>query len=301
MRMRRAMWAAALSGVLVGTATGPASAAPGPVAVTPATAQNYVALGDSYASGAVDFPQANLLTCARSSVDYPTLVARALQVASFTDATCAKATLDDLGGVQDGVVLGDAPPQLDALRPDTTLVTLTMGGNDIELFTVARSCINVLPPPFGHSCVPTFTAGGHDEVAARVVALAPVFSRALDEIHARSPQATIVLVGYPTVSRPGGCPDSQPAWPQDVDYLRGVLEKLNELIKTEAAEHNAIYVDTEPSTVGHDMCAPRDQQWVNGIIPSLTTPSFYPLHPNTLGQQNLARQVLLTLAAHHIR
>ena len=48
------------------------------------------------------------------------------------------------------------------------------------------------------------------------------------------------------------------------------------------------------------MCAPRDQQWVNGIIPSMTTPSFFPLHPNTIGQQNMARQVLGTLAQHHI-
>ena len=65
-------------------------------------------------------------------------------------------------------------------------------------------------------------------MAARVAALAPVYSRALAEIHARSPKATIVLIGYPTVSRPGGCPATQPAWPQDVDYLRGVLDKLNQ-------------------------------------------------------------------------
>jgi lysophospholipase L1-like esterase len=282
-----------VASVLIGTAASQATAAP-------ATGQHYVALGDSYASGAVDFPQTDLLTCARSAVNYPTLVAAALHVATYTDATCAQATLGDLDGVKPGVVVGTSPPQLNALRPDTTLVTMTMGGNDIQLVTVARHCINVLPPPLGRSCAAAFTAGGHDELAARVAALAPVYSRALDEIHARAPKATIVLVGYPTISRPGGCPDAQPAWPQDVDYLRGVLHELNELIKTEAAEHHAFYVDTEASTVGHDMCAPRDQQWVNGVIPSLSTPSVFPLHPNTIGQQNLARRVLDALAQHHI-
>jgi len=265
-------------------------------AAPPPAGAHYVALGDSFAAGSVDFPQSTLLACARSAVNYPSLVAQSLHVATFKDATCAEAEVGDLNTPQAGVVLGAAPPQFDVLTPDTTLVTLTMGGNDIGLAGVAQGCLNTLPWPNGISCAAKLTTGGHDVMIDRLAALAPGYSDALDEIHTRAPKATVLIVGYPTVSRPGGCPQ-QPAWPSDVDYLRGVLHRLNALLRTEAAKHHDTYVDTTASTIGHDMCATPDQQWINGLIPSFTTPSFLPLHPNTYGQQNLARQVLAALDA----
>ncbi|WP_433623914.1 SGNH/GDSL hydrolase family protein [Nocardia sp. CA-120079] len=287
-KVRPAVAAAAMTVVASAAITGQASA-------DPAAETHYVALGDSFAAGAGVFPQTELATCARSAVNYPSLVAKELGVATFQDVTCGGATLRDLASPQRGVVSGTAAPQFDALTPDTTLVTMTMGGNDIGLASQALRCGNLLPEPYGTSCADTFTANGVDTFAERTKALAPVYGTAIDEIRSRAPEATIVIVGYPTASREGACPAQQPAWPRDADYLQDVLVNLNTLLRSVSAAHGAIFVDTAASSVGHDMCAAPDQQWINGLIPSLSTPSIVPLHPNTFGEQNIAQQVVAAL------
>lgn len=267
----------------------------GPAHAEPAAGTHYVALGDSFAAGAGVFPQTELATCSRSAVNYPALVAQELGVTTFKDVTCGGATLDDLTSAQRGVVSGTAAPQFDALTPDTTLVTMTMGGNDIGLASEALRCGNLLPEPYGTSCADTFTANGIDTFAERTKALAPVYGNAIDDIRSRAPEATIVIVGYPTATRAGACPAQQPAWPRDADYLQGVLVDLNAVLRNVSAAHGAIFVDTATSSIGHDMCATPDQQWINGLIPSLSTPSFVPLHPNTFGEQNIAEQIVAAL------
>lgn len=276
------------------TLAGAFVAGPSAATAAPNQGEHYVALGDSFAAGSVVFPQSELFTCARSAVNYPALVAQALHVASFKDVSCGSATLDSLANPEAGNVAGVAPPQFDALTPDTTLVTLTMGGNDIGLASKALRCVNPLPQPYGTSCAESMTAGGRDIFDERIRGLSGRYDRALDQIHLRAPKAKVVVVGYPTVSRPGGCPE-QPAWPRDIDYMQKALNKLNALLRRQAVGNRAIFVDTASSSVGHDMCAAADQQWVNGLIPSFSTPSVMPLHPNTLGQQNIARQVLAAI------
>ncbi|MFX0581321.1 SGNH/GDSL hydrolase family protein [Nocardia nepalensis] len=276
-------------------AFGASAAITGQAIAEPIEGIHYVALGDSFAAGAGVFPQAELATCTRSAVNYPALVAEELGVETFKDVTCGGATLDDLASPQRGVVSGTAAPQFDALTPDTTLVTMTMGGNDIGLAKQALLCGNLLPEPNGTSCADAFTAGGVDIFAERTKALASVYGTAIDEIRSRAPKATVAIVGYPTASRAGACPEQQPAWPRDADYLQGVLVDLNALLRNVSAAHGAIFVDTAASSVGHDMCAAPDQQWINGLIPSLSTPSFVPLHPNTFGEQNIAQQVVAAL------
>ncbi|WP_330252634.1 SGNH/GDSL hydrolase family protein [Nocardia sp. NBC_00565] len=267
----------------------------GQATADPAEGVHYVALGDSFAAGAGVFPQADITTCLRSAVNYPSLVAKELGVATFKDVTCGGATLDELTEPQRGIVSGAAAPQFDALTPDTTLVTMTMGGNDIGLAKQALLCGNLLPEPNGTSCADAFTADGVDTFAERTTALAPVYGTAIDEIRSRAPQATVVIVGYPTASQPGACPAQQPAWPRDADYLQAVLVNLNALLRKVSAEHGAIFVDTATSSIGHDMCAAPEEQWINGLIPSLSTPSFVPLHPNTFGEENIAKQVVAAL------
>lgn len=267
----------------------------GQASADPAADIHYVALGDSFAAGAGVFPQTELAMCSRSAVNYPALVAKELGVATFKDVTCSGATLDDLTSPHRGIVSGTAAPQFDALTPDTTLVTMTMGGNDIGLASQALRCGNLLPEPYGKSCEDTFTANGIDTFAERTKALAPVYGNAIDEIRSRAPEATVVIVGYPTASRAGACPERQPAWSRDADYLQGVLVDLNALLRNVSAAHGAIFVDTATSSIGHDMCATADQQWINGLIPSLSTPSFIPLHPNTTGEANIAQQVVAAL------
>jgi lysophospholipase L1-like esterase len=159
-------------------------------------------------------------------------------------------------------------------------VTLTIGGNDVDLVGTAIECVNLLPPPLGTSCRDRLTANGRDVLAERIDAYAAEFAAALDLISARAPHARIVVVGYGTYIRPGGCYPDQPIWGRDADYLQGSIHRLNEVFARESAEHGAEFVDIAPPTVGHDACAPSSRRWFEGV--AATGPAA-PLHPNADG------------------
>ncbi|HEX8870214.1 MAG TPA: GDSL-type esterase/lipase family protein, partial [Lentzea sp.] len=89
----------------------------------------YVALGDSAAAGPLIPHQDVELWCLRSDHNYPQVAAKFLG-ARLTDVTCSGAETDHLQGHQFGFVT----PQLEALKPTTDLVSLTIGANDIGLF-----------------------------------------------------------------------------------------------------------------------------------------------------------------------
>ncbi|MFG1793318.1 SGNH/GDSL hydrolase family protein [Nocardia sp. NPDC049149] len=289
-RPRAAAMVAALGCTMTAVALGPATA-------EASTGGVYVALGDSDAAGSVVFPQSELLTCARSTANYPSLVAKALQVQTFRDVTCASATTKHLTQPQPGNVVGVAPPQFDALSADTTLVTMSMGGNDIGIADDAYGCVNPFPAAAGHSCAADFTAGGRDTFVERTDALAATYGDVLEQIHQRAPHARVLVVGYQYFFRPGGCPAAHPISSRDSDYLQQSLSRLNAMVAAQAAAHNATYVDLEPSTINHDACAPVGDRWAEGIIPSPPTggTSLIPVHPNAAGYENTARQILAAL------
>lgn len=258
---------------------------------------NYVALGDSFSAGSGIAPTAAPTgipgDCTRSAVNYPKLVAAALDATTFRDATCGAAVTADLAGRQLGLS-GLALPQYDALTPDTTLVTVGIGGNDIGLVQLGVSCVNPLPEPQGVSCAAVQTAGGRDAVGARIESFAPTYGVVIEEIRARSPYAKIVLVGYPQGIRAGGCPGRQPAWAADATYLQAKIDQLNDAMEREAAEHGAAFVDLDASTTGHDVCAAAGESWMVGVVPT-STDALVPLHPNAAGHRNTAEQVLAAL------
>lgn len=144
-----------------------------------------VALGDSYGSGvgANDYQVATEGTCWRSLNSTSEVVVRKLRAAgrnvAFTNVTCSGATIDDLRrSYHDSV-------QLDALRPDTTLVLLTIGGNDIGFGPHVTLCLN-------GNC-----AGLPAALAmAKLPRMAQNQAKLIDEIKARSPHAKIVQLGY---------------------------------------------------------------------------------------------------------
>ena len=123
---------AGLSGCDSGTSAAnvETSASPSATAAAPA-GPTYVALGDSY-TAAPGVPTTEQESgCLRSSGNYPSLVAAALG-RELVDVSCSGASTPSL---VEGQRVGDgtAAPQLDALTPDTSLVTLGVGGNDLDL------------------------------------------------------------------------------------------------------------------------------------------------------------------------
>lgn len=258
----------------------------------------YVAMGDSYSAGSGVSPQAPTTAasiCLRSSANYPSLVAAQLGITRFTDVTCGAAKSTDLAGSQPDPFGPDHAPQFDALTPDTTLVTLGIGGNDIGLVELAASCINPLPEPAGRSCAAANLADGRDPVGERIEAFAPTYGTLFDEIRERAPRAHIVLVGYPVAMQPNGCPGVQPAWAADANYIQDKITQLNQVMADQAAAHDVTFISLEASSTGHDACADPDARWMVGAIPSVPD-GFVPLHPNAAGHANTAEQILAVIA-----
>jgi lysophospholipase L1-like esterase len=254
----------------------------------------YASLGDSYtAAPLVPNPTGSPILCGRSTNNYPSDVSRALSPSSFTDASCSSATTADMAQSQslDGGVQ-TAPPQFNALASSDALVTLGIGGNDAGLIGVAEECgkLDVIRP-FGTACKNHYTSGGSDPNKAAINATGPKVAAVIQGIHARAPQAEVLVVGYPD-----GLPTNGSAcWPLvplsagDITYFNSLETALNTVLRNAANANGATYVDTFTSSIGHDACKAPGTAWVNGFIP---TSAAFPLHPNQAGEQNMANQVL---------
>jgi lysophospholipase L1-like esterase len=264
-----------------------AAAGAGPAAE--ADPGGYVALGDSYTAGPLIPDQlADPLGCLRSDRDYPHVVAAALAPAAFRDVSCSGADTGDMTSPQ-GVTPGPNPPQLDALSPSTTLVTLGIGGNDIGFSEIIQRCLTLVP--WETPCRDTYASGGTDELSRRIAAAAPQVAGVLAGIRTRAPQARVLVVGYPAIVPHAGrgCWPTMPIGWDDVAYLRAKHRELNAMLAAQAAAGGATYVDTYTPSIGHDVCAPLGQRWVEPIVPASAAA---PVHPNARGMRGMAAAVL---------
>lgn len=274
---------AALAATALATAVGLASGVLAPTAsaagTTVPTFHNYVALGDSYASGAgVDLVKdAN---CKRSGRSYASLIAATLKVPNFKDVTCSGATTAEMTNAQGTI----NAPQFNALSADTDLVTLTVGGNDIGFTNIITTCvIDGLGNPTGSPCKADFNKSGSDELNTRINTAAVKIAITLQGIRARAPKARVLVVGYPSLVPDSGksCRPYVPFADGDVPYLRDVNKKLNAAMETMAKSNGAEYVDTYTFTIGHDMCqSDNSSRWIE----PLDTKVGAPAHPNWTGQ-----------------
>ena len=289
MRRSPARWVAP---VLLATAIPLATAGPAAAEPEQTPVQRYVALGDSYAAGPlVPIPTGEPAGCLRSNQNYPSVVAKELGVADFHDVSCSGATTENITGPQ-SVPLGENPPQLDALASGTQLVTISIGGNDIGFGDIVTECAKRSPlQPTGSACKDHYTDGGTDQLARRIDEAAPKVARVLAAIDERSPDARVLLVGYPAIlpDEGPGCFPLVPFSPGDVDYLRGVEKQLNAMLADQAAAAGAEFVDTYTPSIGHDACQLPGTKWVEGLVP--TSPAA-PVHPNALGMREIGGMVV---------
>jgi len=235
--------------------------------------EHYVAIGDSFVAGPLVQAQANmpLLGCMQSSVNYPKRLAEELGITDLTDVSCSGAVMSHLYEAQ----FDDTPPQLDALRPETDLVTVGIAGNDFGFSQVLMECAKrSLTNPLGSPCADHYG----DELDQRIEGLRGEVSGVYADIAERSPNATVLSVGYLQIlPESGGCWPSTPISRGDVPFLDAAQTKLNAMLQEEATAQGAVFVDTFER--GHDVCQGSSTRWVEGLIPE----DGAPIHPNNLG------------------
>ena len=238
-----------------------AACQPGDQEPPPDTGFEYAALGDSF-TAAPDIPTINSDGCHRSDHNYPHLVAVQLEDVTLTDVSCGGARTDAVLASQVQQAQGLAhPPQIDAVSPTTDLITVGLGGNDLDFaFTAVFGCILAATfDPDGSPCEEA-NAGKVPRLLDRIEKR---YLNTLDAIADRAPDARILVVGYPRLLEDStGCPERFPIADGDVEFVRRNFDRLIETVEAVADEAGVEYVDVAAASEGHDICS--DQPWING-------------------------------------
>jgi lysophospholipase L1-like esterase len=242
------------------------SAATLSLAVSPASAQSavsYVALGDSYASGvgAGDYLSASG-SCDQSPNAYPALWAAANDPASYVSDACSGATTSSV-----------LSSQLGALSPSTTLVSLTVGGNNVGFSSVMETCnIYFFLTSTCVSAIDQAEAEVEDDLPAALDSL-------LSAIQADAPNATVVVLGYPDfydLSQSSSCIGLSTTDRTDIDQGINLLDGV---LQTAAEQYGDVFADVRAAFAGHEIC--DSDPWLNSVDWTDFSVSY---HPTAAGQ-----------------
>ena len=249
----------------------------------------YVALGDSYSAASGVLPaDPTSPFCLRSTRNYPHVIAQKAG-AALTDVSCGAAETKDFFTAQHP----DVRPQLDALKPDTQLVTMTIGGNDSGVFiNTILSCgaAGILSGGQGSPCKNKYGDSFENTIRNKTY---PDLVKALNAVHQRSPGAEVAILGYPWITPPTkGCFDKMPIATGDVPYVHHIQWTLNDAVRRAAAATGTTYVNMNKVSEGHDACKPIGVRWVEPVTQS-TNPVV--VHPNALGEAQMAAVTMRVL------
>lgn len=234
----------------------------------------YVAMGSSYAAGP-DLGQPKPDTpkrCSRDFGNYASLLAAKLKL-NLIDATCSGATTAHVLGPWK-----ELPPQIDALTPETRLVTITIGGNDINyvrnLYVATCDSVKmqrVCPPLL----IPTEAEWARLEADLRKIA---------DEVRLRAPQARLVFVDYVTLVPAGTLCPSVPMADASAQTMRQIAAQFAAITAKAAQESGAELLAAGELSKQHTPC--DADPWSIG---TLMIPGTAPWHPNGAGMRGIAQ------------
>jgi len=241
----------------------------------------YVAMGSSFAAGPgiPDYYEASPAPCYRSTQNYAHQLAARLDLA-LTDVSCSGATTAHFTEPR-----GSIPPQLDALTPDTRLVTITIGGNDLGYIggLSAASCAGLqketgvesnCSPPAAFPAELTF-----ENLAQRMDAIAK-------EVRRRAPEAQLVFVDYLAVLPEAGTCAATPLDEFAADGARYTARRLAEITRKVAGDNNASIITASEFSKGHDACSA--EPWMHGYPRPGAPVSGAMYHPNVAGMTAVA-------------
>jgi lysophospholipase L1-like esterase len=220
----------------------------------------YVALGDSYSAGTGAGDYGSSGSCERSADAYPEQWADHHATASFVSVACSGATTS-----------GVLSSQLTALNARTTLVSITVGGNDagfahvmeICVFEWDRACLNAV------SSAEAFAAG----------TLPGRLDATLQAVRAHAPSARVVVVGYPELFDLSASPDCIGLSTTKRTALNRGADDLDRALAAAAARYGDVFADVRGQFAGHEIC--DSVSWLH----ALTFPIGDSYHPTAAGQE----------------
>ncbi|MFE3187117.1 SGNH/GDSL hydrolase family protein [Streptomyces violascens] len=213
-------------------------------------------------------------------------------------------------------------PQIDTgyLDQNTSLVTLSVGGNDARFTDIMKKCID-LPVPILTTCPyaeldnvdpttgkeTTGTTGALKDWAPGWLhnGVRPQIVKTLNAIHDRAPSAKVVLTGYPRlVEKKHGC---LPGIYEDIenDWIRDLADNLATEMKgaTQDAGPWSVFFDPRDNFDGKAICGAPES--IHGIVEQgreqadndAPAPSMQSFHPKPAGARLYADTLEQTLRA----
>ncbi|AXI80535.1 SGNH/GDSL hydrolase family protein [Peterkaempfera bronchialis] len=219
----------------------------------------YVALGDSYSAGVgAGSYLSSSGSCYRSTKSYPYLWNASHSPSSFSFVACSGATTAD--------VLGS---QLSALSSSTTLVSLSVGGNDAGFADVMTTCVLNSES----TCLSAVSSARSYITGTLPGKLDSVYAA----IRAKAPNARVVVLGYPHMYKIGGSciigiGDTKRS------AINAAADDLATVTAKRAADAGFTFVDVRGVFTNHEICS--GSSWLN----STTLPIYESYHPNSSGQ-----------------
>ncbi|WP_162240323.1 SGNH/GDSL hydrolase family protein [Nocardia arizonensis] len=263
------------------------------VGSTPRTdsAIEYVALGDSRAAAPDRGVGGGFDGCGRSGNGYPVQVANALRPRAFIDVTCSGATSANVVDSAQVTTAAngrrrEAAPQVEALRATTTLVTISIGGNDLRWWGLVAACF---PPEQTVDAGCRFDRGAQERIDRKLTELDGLVAADLDAVVARAPKATVVVVGHGGIYGSSGCGDAATVSTPDAAWVSNFFRGVDDVLRAQALAHHALFVDVRDAAAGHESCAPVDRRWFAGNTAVGSTPER---HPTPAGSRAIAELVL---------
>lgn len=247
--------------------------------------KRYVALGSSMAAGPGIPPRAKDAPwrAGRSAANYPHLVAQRLGLdlvdVTYSGATTAHVLTDRQN---------NAPPQVTVLDGSETLVTVTIGGNDVGyvpmltaagLPSVARSL-----PLLGGRLRELLDPTARDRA---LVEVGESLKRVGRTVRQRAPRARVLFIDYLTLLPPPG-QDATPLSDVDAADARRVAATLERLTSEAAATTGCELVPAAEASRTHDAWSadPWTTKPTKFGVPLPGRP--VPAHPNAAGMRAVA-------------
>ncbi len=253
--LRRTLLAGLSVLALAAALAAPGAATPPAAAAAPA----YVALGDSYSSGTgTESYVADGTECLRSTSAFPSLLA-AQRGYALNFRACSGATIPDV-----------TTAQLGALGTTTSLVTVSVGGNDAGFADVLTTCAK---PWWAADCDKAVTGAQSFINGTLPGRLSTLYSA----IRSRASNARVVVVGYPRIFDGEDCNAATWFSGAEMTRLNATADLMNRRLREAAAVRGFVFADPTTRFVGHAVCA--DAEWLNG----LSYPVVESYHPNKAG------------------
>jgi lysophospholipase L1-like esterase len=254
-------------------------------------AGKYVTLGDSFSSGdgALDYiPSSG--ACRQSNNAYPKVLAGGLvpgvQIPSnLIFYACSGAKVAD--------VRNNQLPLFGTIDASSVkLVTITIGGNDIDFARALATCYG---GPFPQAA--TVACLRQTPAVTRAIAQQAAPLRALfRSIRSAAPRARVLVLGYPDLFPQRPTRDCKGFSAASQAWINAEEQVLNATIQAAALQAGVEFISTYGAFVGHDICAL--DPYVNGFpAPTVNQLAF---HPKPVGQAKLAAIVGEYLSTHPI-